>query len=398
MVQHVLPIAGSVPESADELHQLAVEPVYVGFQDGTLALLLDLVFHLTPCLVYHFLNAGGVNPAVADELLQGDPGNLPAHMVKAGQGNGLRGIVDDEIHAGKGFQSPDVPALPADNSALHFVIGQRHNGNGSLGNLLRCAFCNGKGNIVPCLFVAFVLDLLLVAGNLQRLLVNQVILQHIEHIFLCLLPGQLGDTLQHIHFAFLEGFGLLEPLLRSPDLALELFFLPLQVVVLPVEIFFLLLDAALLPGNLSPAVLDLTLRLGAKLVDLVLGFHQCRLFPAVRILACVLQDALRFLLRRADQGFRLTPAVCNALLEENKTGNCRTDDQCSHTDQHCNHGFTHVVPSSLIQSDSDNHFTKAGNVTVFLFICVYCAAAHKRRQPPSDSGLGADSPFVPCLY
>ena len=280
MVQHILPVAGSVPESADELYQLAVQPVYIGFQDGTLALLLDLVFHLTPRLIHHFLDAGGMDPTVADELLQSDPGNLPAHMVKAGQGDSLRGIINDEIYSGEGFQRPDVPALPSDDASLHFVIGQCHHGNRRFGHLLRRTFCNGKGNVVPCLLVALVLDLLFVAGDLQRLFVHQVILQHIEHVFLCLFPGQLGNALQHIHFTFLEGLRLLEPILRRPDLVLELFFLPLQVVVLPVEIFFLLLDATLLPGDLSPAILDLPLRL------------------------------------RADHAFRLTPAVCDACLKK----------------------------------------------------------------------------------
>ena len=69
-------------------------------------------------LFHRFLNAGGVDAAVADQAFQGHAGHLAAGLVEGGQGNGLRGIVDDQVHTGGGFQRTDVAALTADDAAL----------------------------------------------------------------------------------------------------------------------------------------------------------------------------------------------------------------------------------------------------------------------------------------
>ena len=53
--------------------------------------------HLPLGLLHHFLNAGGVDAPVLNELLQGNPGNFPADRVEAGDGDGLRRVVDNQI-------------------------------------------------------------------------------------------------------------------------------------------------------------------------------------------------------------------------------------------------------------------------------------------------------------
>ena len=70
---------------------------------------------------------GGLNASIGDELFQCDPRNFTANRVKAGKGDRLRGIVDDEVNASLGLKSPDVPALTANDTALHLIVGQRHN-------------------------------------------------------------------------------------------------------------------------------------------------------------------------------------------------------------------------------------------------------------------------------
>ena len=128
VVEHVLAVAGAVVLAAQQLDQLRVQAVDVGLKHGALALGLDGGVHLPLGLFHHLLDAGGVDAAVLDELFQGQPGDLPAHRVKAGDGDGLRGVVDDQIHAGHGLQGADVAALPADDAALHLVVGQGHHG------------------------------------------------------------------------------------------------------------------------------------------------------------------------------------------------------------------------------------------------------------------------------
>ena len=52
-----------------------------------------------------------MDASVLDQLLQGDAGDLPADRVEAGDGNGLRRVVNDQVHAGHGLQRADVAAL-----------------------------------------------------------------------------------------------------------------------------------------------------------------------------------------------------------------------------------------------------------------------------------------------
>ena len=58
-----------------------------------------LQLKVVAALLHRLLNAGGVDAAITDQALQRHAGNLAAGLVKGGQGDGLRGIVDDKIHA-----------------------------------------------------------------------------------------------------------------------------------------------------------------------------------------------------------------------------------------------------------------------------------------------------------
>ena len=191
MCQNILPVAGAVVQPAQQLDQFVIQTVDIGFQHSTFALLTDAVFHLTLCFLHHFLDLGRMNPAVVDEFFQCDPGNLTAHMVETGQGDCLRRIVDDDIDTGQRFQRTDVPSLSADDASLHLVVGQRYHRNRRLRNLIGSALGNGQRDVAAGLVLALVLELLLIAGQPQRLFVRQLILQTLQDVFLCLLPCQL---------------------------------------------------------------------------------------------------------------------------------------------------------------------------------------------------------------
>ena len=83
VVEHILPIARTVAQPAQKLHQLMVHAVYAHLQNGPLALLLDGGLHLAAGLINSLLNPCGMYAPVGDKLLQGDPGNLTAHRLKA---------------------------------------------------------------------------------------------------------------------------------------------------------------------------------------------------------------------------------------------------------------------------------------------------------------------------
>ena len=68
-----------------------------------------------------------MNPSIIDELFKGDAGNFPAYGVKTGNNNCFRGIIDNQINAGRLFDRLDVSSFTADDPSLHFVIGKVNN-------------------------------------------------------------------------------------------------------------------------------------------------------------------------------------------------------------------------------------------------------------------------------
>ena len=126
MVQHVLTVTGAVMHPAKQLDFLWVQAVDVGLQYSPFPFCLDDLFHLAFGLLHHLLDAGRVDAAVGDEPFQCDAGDFPTDGVIAGDGDGLRRVVDDQLCSGEGFQSADIAAFPTDDPALHLVIGQRN--------------------------------------------------------------------------------------------------------------------------------------------------------------------------------------------------------------------------------------------------------------------------------
>ena len=300
VVEHVLAIAGAVVLAAQQLDQFRVQAVDVGLEHGALALGADGGVHLPLGLLHHLLDAGGVDAAVQDELFQGQPGDLPAHRVKAGHGDGLGGVVDDEVHAGHGLQRADVAALPADDAALHLVVGQGHHGYRRLGHMVGGAALDGQGDLLPG--VGF--GLVLVAGldllELQRLLVGDVVLQLLDEVALGLLHGQAGDLFQQLQLAVLQLVQLLLLRLQLGDAGVDVLLLALQVLQLAVQVLLLGVQPVLLALDLAAAVLDLLVELCAGLEDLLLGLHGGLPLFVLGALDGVVDDAAGLLLSGAD--------------------------------------------------------------------------------------------------
>ena len=315
VVQHVLAVAGAVFHAAQELDELGVEAVDVGLEHSPLALGLDGGVHLPLGLLHHLLNAGGVDAAVLDELFQRQPGDLPAHRVEAGHGDGLGGIVNDEVHPGEGLQGADVAALPTDNAALEVVIGQRHHRHGGLSHVVGGATLDGEGNDLlgsgVRLFLGPGLDLL----NLQGGLVGDLLLQLGQQDVLGLLGGHAGNALQLTDLLVLQLGQFLALGVQGLLLGGQGFFLMLQVFQLAVQVFFFLIEAVFLLLQLGAALLDLGLVLGAGLQDLLLGLYQRLALLALGGLDGVVNDALGLFLRAGDLLFGDPLAVLHAHRE-----------------------------------------------------------------------------------
>ncbi len=121
VLEDVLPVARPVVEAAEQLHDLLVEVAAVGLEDSLLAGLLDVLVHLRLRLVVHLLDPRRLDAAVLDELEQRDLRDLAPDRVERRQDDGLRGVVDDHVHAGQVLERADVAALTADDAPLHVV-------------------------------------------------------------------------------------------------------------------------------------------------------------------------------------------------------------------------------------------------------------------------------------
>ena len=136
VVEDVLAVARAVLEPAEQLDDLGRQARHARLVGGGLAGLADDQVDLGLRLGDDLLDPAGVDPAVADQLRQGDPGDLAANRVEARQHDRLRRVVDDQVDAGRLLEGPDVAPLAADDPALHLVVRQVDDGHRVLGGVV----------------------------------------------------------------------------------------------------------------------------------------------------------------------------------------------------------------------------------------------------------------------
>ncbi len=91
--------------------------------------------HLGLAPLVCLLDALRVDAPVENQPFQREPADLAPYRIETGQQDGFWSVVDDEVDAGHRLERADVPALTADNPALHLVAGQMQDGHDRLGGL-----------------------------------------------------------------------------------------------------------------------------------------------------------------------------------------------------------------------------------------------------------------------
>ena len=125
MVEHLLPIAGAEPKNAQVPDDFGMEPLQSDLQDGGFSLLFDPLQDLLAGFGHDLFDAGRMNPAVDDELVQGYPRHLAADGVEAADDDRLGRVIDDEVDAGGLLEGTDVAPFFADDPAFQLVCRQR---------------------------------------------------------------------------------------------------------------------------------------------------------------------------------------------------------------------------------------------------------------------------------
>ena len=279
--QGVLAKTGAVLQAADQLDQVGVQAMDAQLHDSPLALFLHLYFQLAAALLHRLLDAGGMDTAVAHQALQGHAGHFAPGLIKGGQGDGLGGIVDDQVHAGGRLQGADIAALAANDPAFHLVAGQGHHRDGGLAGMVGGAAADGLGDHVPGDVLTLVLQVGLIGSHPQSLFVHQLLVHLVQQHFPGVGLAQAGQGLQPLHLFGAQSVGLGQMFLGFGHLLFDVLFPLFQRLGLFVQGVFLLVDAVFLPADLSPALFDLLVGLGLLGVYLrlhaehfVLGFQD----------------------------------------------------------------------------------------------------------------------------
>lgn len=73
-----------------------------------------------------------MDAAILDQTFQSHLGHLTTQGAVGGQDDGLRRVVDDEVHTGCGFQRTDVAPFTTDDASFHVLAGQGNRRDGLL--------------------------------------------------------------------------------------------------------------------------------------------------------------------------------------------------------------------------------------------------------------------------
>ena len=248
-----------------------------GFDD----LVVELLLHLGD----HFLDTCRMDTSVADELMERQTTYLTAHRVEAADDDGLRCIVDDNLHAGSSLKGSDVTALTTDDTALHLVIINMEHADRVLNGRLSGYTLDGLDDNLTGLLVgvelSLVHDLIDIAGSGSLGLV----LQRLDETSLGIGSAETRHLFEHLtllllHFLQFLGLDSKQALLIVYALLLvvELVLLATQLFLALVEGEFTLLQLVLALLHQLVALLHLFLQLTLLVKEFLLHLEQFLLF------------------------------------------------------------------------------------------------------------------------
>src|SRR6266545_3999347 len=292
VLQDVLPVRGPELEPRSEEHQIGMHVGDPDLHHRLLAGPLDLLVDLLLGALVRLLDAGRVDSAVGHELLQGHAGRLTPDGVEARQDDGLRGVVDDEVHPGHGLESPDVAALPADDPTLHVLGREGEYRDGRFGGLLRGHPLDGDGHDLSGSLLPFLPSLVLDLPNGGHGLALGLVDDLSDKRLLGLLRRHPGYRLELLAVLLRRLLQLLAHLLELLVAVVHLRRPRLNVGELVLDRLLLLGEALLRTLHLLTPGADLLLRFPPHAADLVLDLAERLAGELLRLPLCREDDLL----------------------------------------------------------------------------------------------------------
>ena len=158
-----------------------------------------------------------MDPAVLEELRQGEARDLSAKPVKGGEHHCVRRVVDDEVDAGEMLEGTDVPALPADDPPLHVVRRKLDHSHRRLRGVARGDPLQRIRDEIPCAALRVGASFVLEHPDAPCELVPGLFLTALDNQRSRFRLGQAGHALELGHMGVLR---VLELLLKAPDVLL----------------------------------------------------------------------------------------------------------------------------------------------------------------------------------
>lgn len=271
VLQDVLTKRGAIAQSAERLDDLGVKVVDAGVKGGLLASLLNPLVYESLGLLVHLLDAGRVNAAVGDEVLERHAGRLATNGLEAREQHRLGGIIDDERRRRRPLERADVAALAGDDAALEVIGGDVNGGNGDLAGLVSGAALDGGRHDLSSRLVSLGTRTLLALAKDLGLLTNRVLANAVEKLLVGLVLREGRDALELGRLLLDEAIEVALATVELARLTGELVLATVERVVSTVEGLLALHDTALKGVKLALALLLLGLSGLALLEDVLLG-------------------------------------------------------------------------------------------------------------------------------
>src|SRR3990172_10620579 len=108
MLQNILTITGAEIKSAENCDNSGIKIKDAAFINRLLAFFFNNPINFVFSFSYHFLDFGGLNPAVKDKVFKRKSCHLPADWVKRRDNDRAGRVINNKLNAGDPLKSPDI--------------------------------------------------------------------------------------------------------------------------------------------------------------------------------------------------------------------------------------------------------------------------------------------------
>ena len=164
-------------------------------------------------------------------------GNLAPHRIEAGDGDGFRGVVNDDVDASRLLEGMDVAPVAPDDASFHLIRRQGNDRGGHLGDMLGGDALDGGGDDLACLAVALFPGFRLDLADDARHIVARVFFNLCQQDAARFFQAQFRYPLQFLDLLLVQLIDLICPFVHQALALVQSLFAFLQSICAQVELF-----------------------------------------------------------------------------------------------------------------------------------------------------------------